>query len=244
MSKISKIRWRDSDTAELKRAVKNFNAKITRLTKKSPELVPLLPDKLSVKDLKNNITTRADFSREINSLGRFTKRGSEKVVKSSRGAQALKWDINEFNIKQRTENARRARKQKKLDEIEMKSRGKSTGLKRGEMGSINRNALNPSKKKFKNLSQKEWEKAKEAMNNLFDVKAQEQKKERFQQNYIKGLKDMGYSDSLIKLVESKSPDEFVEIFNTDTEAQFDFIYDPLELQTKQEALFEVWKGEE
>ena len=68
MAKRYRIKWRLQDRKTLARTVKNFNAKITRLEKKHPELKEFLPEKISVKDLKNNIETRQDFNRELKSL--------------------------------------------------------------------------------------------------------------------------------------------------------------------------------
>lgn len=238
----SKIRWKDSDSAELQRLVKNFNAKLTRLEKKNPATAQSLPKRASVKELKQGIETRADLQRELRSLQGFTKKGAEKIVKSSRGAQAMKWEIDEFNKAQRRLNRERAKERARQDEIEMKSRGKNLNLKRKEMGSVHRNALRESKKKFDNLSAKEWELAKKSIDNQLDNNYKSAKASKMKQNYIRGLKENGFSDDLIELVESKSDDEFLETFESDTEASFDFIYDELELQTKENALMDVWRN--
>ena len=67
MPRISNIRWNENQNAELRKAVKNFNAKITRLEKKHPEIKNALPEKVSVKAMKELIGTRKDLQREINS---------------------------------------------------------------------------------------------------------------------------------------------------------------------------------
>ena len=77
MSRKYKIRWQESDTQELARAVKNFNAKISRIEKKHPELKNALPEKMKVGELKNLINTRQDLKREINSLKRFTDKNNK-----------------------------------------------------------------------------------------------------------------------------------------------------------------------
>ena len=43
MHKYHKIRWRETDEQELKRVVRNFNAKIRRLEKKNPQIKEYLP---------------------------------------------------------------------------------------------------------------------------------------------------------------------------------------------------------
>ena len=60
MSRKHKIRWKESDQQELRKAVKNFNAKIDRIAKKNPELKNALPEKASIRQLKELIKTRQD----------------------------------------------------------------------------------------------------------------------------------------------------------------------------------------
>jgi hypothetical protein len=189
-----------------------------------------------------SIETRADFNRLVKSVQRFQKRGAEKPVTSSRGAKATQWEVDEFKHKQRVENARRTRERKKIEQQEVKSRGKSTGVKRAEMGSIKENSLKPSKKNFNNLSQKEWELAKRNIDNMLNANYRDEKKLKMKENYIKGLITAGYPDSVIELVRNIDIDKFVETVATDQEATFDFIYDPLELQAKSEALKETWEN--
>lgn len=199
-----------------------------------------LPKRVKKSDIVKSIETRADFNRIISSLKRFSVQGAEEPVKSSRGAKSTKWEVDEFMHKQRIENARRTRERKKLNEEEMKSRGKKLGMKRGEMGTIRENELKPSRKKFTNLSQKEWELAKGYIDNMLDASYREDKQKRMKANYIKGMIEAGFSQGLIDLVEKTPLDKFIKTFNTDTEATFDFIYDPLELIIKENALRGVW----
>ncbi len=80
MPKIYSIRWTKSDSEDLAKAVKNFNAKIKRLETKFPKTKNSLPQKVSMKEMKDLIKTRADFKREINALKRFSKKGAETLV--------------------------------------------------------------------------------------------------------------------------------------------------------------------
>lgn len=242
MPKKSRIRWRESDTRELQRTVKNYNAKINRLIKKNPEMSDFLPEKVTMKDARKSIETRADFNRLTKSLQRFSKKGAEKPVSSKRGAKATQWEVDEFKKKQQIENARRTRERKKLEQQEVKSRGKTTGVTRAEMGSIKENSLKPSKKRFDNLSQKEWELAKKNIDNMLNANFRDEKRQKMKDNYIKGLIEAGFPDEVIDLVRGMDLDKFLETVETDQEATFDFIYDPLELQVKSEALKEVWRN--
>ena len=94
MSKRYNIKWNESDSKELARAVKNYNAKITRLSKKEEYKGVILPEKASVKQLKELVSTRRDLQRELKSLQRFTKRGSETIVdvpNTDNTIQLTKW---------------------------------------------------------------------------------------------------------------------------------------------------------
>ena len=48
--------------------------------KKNPEIANLLPNRVSYKDLRENISSRQELNRELNSLKRFSVRGAEKIV--------------------------------------------------------------------------------------------------------------------------------------------------------------------
>ena len=242
MSREYNIRWRESDTRELQRVIKNFNAKLYRIQKKDPTAEAYLPPKLSYTKVKNEIVSRKDYNNLIKSLQRFSQKGAEMPITSKRGATATKWDVQEFNIKQRVENIRRKNELKRIQEKEITSRGKPTGVKRAEMGTIKEVELKPSRKRFDNLSQREWAKAKESIDrNLNDFKNTQQM-QKMKDNYIKGLTEAGFSENLISTVEKIPLKEFKDKVVTDTEASFDFIYDPQEVQIKESALTEMWGG--
>lgn len=137
MSKYHKINWRESDTKELNRVVKNFNSKINRLAKKDNSLVNILPEKVKVSELKELIKTRQDLHRELNMLKRFSRKGSEKVVvipENDNNLQVTKWQLTEMNRKVGLINRRRKQRLEKLSNIEQKSRGESLGYTKGDIG--------------------------------------------------------------------------------------------------------------
>lgn len=148
MSRRYNIKWRDSDSSELRKAVKNFNAKLTRLEKKNPELKNALPDRVSVKQIKELIDTRQDLNRELNSLRRFTQKGSEEMVTipdSDYNLKTTKWQKEEMTRRIAVINRRRERRRQELAEIEMTSRGEGLGYTVGQfgMGKADEVALRP-----------------------------------------------------------------------------------------------------
>lgn len=114
MPKSSKIRWRDRDTEQLARKVKNFNAKLTRLTKKNPALAEVLPERVSAKALKQDITNRQEYNRVIKALSAFTEKGAEAVVTGKQGVTTTKWQLQQVKKAVAIENRRRKKEAERL----------------------------------------------------------------------------------------------------------------------------------
>lgn len=114
MSRKSQIRWRKSDTEQLAKRVKNFNAKITRLEKKHPEIADLLPERVSAKTLKQDISTRADYNKIVKALAGFSEKGAEKIVTGKGGAQTTQWEYKQVQKAVQAENRARKRQQDAL----------------------------------------------------------------------------------------------------------------------------------
>lgn len=244
MARKSKIRWRESDAQELQRIINNYNSKLYRLKKNHPEMVDFLPQRMTKKEAIASIETRADFNRTINSLKRFSKRGAEAPVTSSRGAKATKWAVEEFQIKQRIDNARRSREREKIEAKEVKIAGKGQGKTRAEMGSIKENSLKPSKKKFTNMSHKEWQLASQNIDRMLNYTEREKKKIEMRENYLKGLTENGFLDDnpeLEKYIRGVDIDTFYETVQTDETATFFFYKDPIAWTARKDALMDTWK---
>ena len=111
----SVIRWRRKDEEELKKAVRNFNNKITRLEKKG---FSGLPQKVSYKTLRKGkkmevdefgniisarifpILSRREYNNQINSLKRWTRKNAEELVTLESGLKVTKWEKQEAIYKQ------------------------------------------------------------------------------------------------------------------------------------------------
>ena len=72
------IRWKKGDYISLGRAVADFNRKIEKLEKTKKKLY--LPEKANYENLKENILTRKELDRVINSLKDFKQKGAEKLI--------------------------------------------------------------------------------------------------------------------------------------------------------------------
>lgn len=96
LPKQSKINWRRGDYITLGKAVAQFNKKINELQKE--ENKDYLPDTLEYNEVKENITTRKELNRVINSLRRFKKEGAEDLYTLESGEQLTKWEMKEIRL--------------------------------------------------------------------------------------------------------------------------------------------------
>lgn len=241
MSNQYNIRWRKSDYAKLSHLVRKVNKKVFEIEVKRPDISDYQPQMLDYQELKGSIKTRHDLNIILNRYNRYLREGVEEVEKSTRGAVASKWQVNEFKIAQRAENVRRANLRKKMETQEVTIGNKGTGVTRAQMGKVLDNATKPSKKNFDNMDAGSWKHAFQ----LFERKMFNSYEGMFEhyhiRNYVKGLVAEGYSDELINIMQHISPKEFERVFYTDETATYDFIYDPIELKAKQGRLIELWR---
>jgi len=176
--KRSEIKWRDKDVAELQRVVKNFNAKIARVAKKSPHKVEFLPSKITVAELRGKIETRADFNRELNSAKRFSTKGSEEIKTDKYGRTKTKYEFKEISRKLSIVNAKRNKELKLLD----------AKTSEGNMGTIDANNLKP-KSYPSDTREKAWEKFVESLEKEIRSNFKSDQEEEYKRRYLQAVKD-------------------------------------------------------
>lgn len=240
MPKQNNIRWRRSDTSKLVHLIRKVDKKIFEISVKRPDIAEYQPAMLEYQQAKASIKTRRDFNNFVKKYQRYLRDGVEEVVKSDRGAVATKWARNEMYIDQRADNARKRKERKEIGGKPVTIAGKDTGNKRAEMKSTRENALNQSNRKFKNMSQKEFDNLFRLLDAKMFSSYKTKEMTKHMRNYIKGLIAEGYSEELLKILEKVPPEVFQRVFYTDEVATYDFIYDPLELKLKQEQLIDLW----
>lgn len=157
MSKQYQIRWSQDDSQELARAVKNFNAKVARLEKKFADSDVIIPERVSVKQMRELVNTRRDLQREVKSLQRFTQRGSEEVItvpNTDNNIQVTKWQRDEMSRRAGIINRKRNQRRKELETTELTNQGKSLGYTRGDigMGKVEQISLKPTHSFTKRMS--------------------------------------------------------------------------------------------
>lgn len=157
MSRKYNIRWNENDLSEIKRVTRNFNAKIRRLEKKHAGEKVILPERVSVSDIRELVQTRGDLQRELRSLQRFTQRGSEKLVSvpnSDNNMKITNWQRKDMQRRASKINRIRSQRKEDLDARELKRKQKSLGYRRSDigMGTVDANMLLPTNPFPKNMS--------------------------------------------------------------------------------------------
>lgn len=220
MPRQYKIRWNENDEKELKRVVKNYNAKVNRLKKSADKQTKAaLPENITVKQLKELVNTRADLKRELNSLKRFSKRGSEEIVDvpgNDYNLKTTRWQKNEMSRRAATINRVRAKRRKEFAEIEMTDRGKKVGYTRGAlgMGRAEEKSLEPIKPFTPKMGRADFN-----MKNKILLKESQstywnERDELMKQNYIKSLKENFNENDIKDVVENINKMDFKEFRKT------------------------------
>ena len=235
MSKNYKIRWKQDDEKRLAKAVKNFNAKRTRLIKKDPNMEYVLPEKANTKKLKDLIATRQDLNREIKSLERFTKTNRGKTKSGKAKAQphdiitipgnkynlkVTRWQYNEMKRSKAYIDAKRQERHDALYNTEQTDRGTPLGYTAGQigMGRADTNALKPIQLFPTSMNRKDFLKKfktimKERQSDYWDKQELEMKA-----SYIKGLtENYRYEDmkEVIEHIEKLPFKEFYDVYKRD-----------------------------
>lgn len=193
MSKRYNIRWKQSDNEDLRKAVKNFNAKISRLEKKNPKMKNALPERVTVKGMKELIQTRSDLKREINALRRFSQKGAEELVElpdTNYNITVTKWQKNEAARRIGIINRKRKQKMQQIEDLEATSRGIGLGYKKGDigMGDVDKVALKPMKMTYPTMERRDFKKRFKAILKESQSKFWEQKELETKENILKGIK--------------------------------------------------------
>lgn len=230
MQRRYNIKWRPTDEKELAKAVRKFNAKRTRLLKQVPELEDFLPAKKSVKEIRSNITTRQDFKREINSIERFMRKGAEKPIVTKEGIKTTQYEKRELQIKVRQINKRRKQELKLLN----------PSIEKGNLHTVQELNLAPQKFNLDKMKKSDWEGFKRRIDKQSRSSYYAEKYERYKKNYMKGIENVfgPAGESILELVRQMAGEELTKAFYNDVILEIDFIYDPIDMQAKIDAIIE------
>lgn len=211
-----------SSNRELQKAVNKFNAKIKRLESVDREID--IPEKESIKAIKERVTTKWDLNREIDRLERFTKRNAENLIKNKSGVVMSKWEFENIQREQRRLSARLERDIKRYSNITPTEFGKSQKVTYAQMGDEKLSNLRARQRaiKGKNVMKLNRESIKNLETIINKTAAIYRKpKELFYNNYLDGTLlntayFVGYDKEKIEYIRNKlselTPSQFTKAF--------------------------------
>lgn len=231
MAKQSKINWRKGDYISLGKAVSSFNKKINELNAEERKLY--LPENIEYSEIKQNITTRKELNRVINSLRRFQKQGAEDLYKTESGEEISKWERRELGIQSRIAQNRLKRELKELN------KPLESGFSRVQMGSIRAREIKAQLKNLKNIESKkgyEFNRLRERIRKSGTSDYTMKKAIIYRENYINELKKYSHLDNYYllekKFNELTNPISFYEFMSKD-ELTVDLTYNSDQFYTQQ-----------
>lgn len=217
------IRYDKKLNAEINRAVRNFNAKISRLEKLDNENI-IIPEKVKVSDFKKGYDNRRDLRRQLNYLKMFSKRGIEEKIVTSGGYETSKYQYavtKKESIRVKRNLTRQINVYLKLDTTVF---GKSEGKKENLLEDTKLSNLRAKRKALdKNLLNLDAEEYGRYLN-LLERQAQSSYKDRiFKENYLEMLLTNGYlsgydPDKLNEIASSLmslNNNDFLKVFDTE-----------------------------
>lgn len=191
----SQINWRQGDLIRLGQAVARFNKKINELQAEDNKLY--LPETISYTEAKENITTRRELNRLINSLRRFQREGAEDLYKTQSGEEITKWERRELGIQSRIAQTRLKNELKTLNEPT------ESGFSRAQMGSMRVREINAQIKNLKNIESAvgyEFNRLRERLSRMGASDYAMKKAIVFRENYLKEMEKYSSYDNYDKLM--------------------------------------------
>lgn len=223
------IRWKRGDYVRLSKAVNKFNKQVNELSSKG---INYVPDVKNYQSLKENIYTRKELNRTINSLKKFSIENAKKVELPS-GKQLTSWEYKELKL---ARNRARKYLEGKL-EIQQKE---NPYAKYG----IDTKEVEITKKTIESLNRLETKAEGFELNRLIDrinrlgsYDDEMKKAVMFKKNYMESLEQMSnyhnYDLLRAKLDSIKNPEQFYEFIEKSPTLSdlFDYYHDSPEAQT-------------
>lgn len=191
----ARINWKRGDYISLGRAVSNFNKKIRELQAEENKLY--LPDEINYKEAKENITTRKELNRLVNSLRRFQRQGAEDLYTTQAGESITKWERRELGIQSRIAQTRLRAELKNLE------KPLESGYSRVQMGSIRAREIEAQIRNLKQIENKKGYEFNNLRQRIMSMGRSDyvmKKATIFRENYLKEMQKYSHFDNYEKLM--------------------------------------------
>ena len=234
----------DEQWKELKSAVRRYNTVVRRMLKNSDYKGVTLPEPKKATEIRKTLMNKRDYNREMRSLTAITKPGADKIVKNRYGVKTIKYLREETNKNIHRINRNRAKKLQAASQQPVTVGGKPTGFTRGQMGSPNLAQFLPKKQKFSTTqTAADWKRLVKNVEAQSRGNYEYEKMKRLQDNYIAAIwRNLGIgadSQEIVRKVRRFTPQQFVQMYDSEMDLDIDFLYDEIEMQIKIERINDI-----
>lgn len=218
------IRYDKRINSEIRKVISNFNSKISRLSREERNL--LLPEKVSIRELKRNVTSRSELRRELAKLKRYSQRGIEETIKTIGGLEISRYELEETARETRRIKANLTRQINRVSNITPTVFGVKQSAIYSQMGleqlsnlKARRKSLEKDIKKLSSLDFKDFQKQL-----AINKQKEKYRAEVFMDNYIdKMLFNLGYFvgydkekiNNIKDKIKQLDEKQFLKLFETD-----------------------------
>lgn len=210
----SLINWRRGDYVKLGRAVAEFNRKIDKV--RTEENQDYLPEKISYRNLKDNILTRQELNRQINSLKRFQRENASNLYETQASMRLTNWEREELRINERVAKAKQTREINRFNN-ETKA---SSGFTREQMGSLELQRMKASRNnlgKLETVVGKEFDRLRRRLRTWGSSDFSMRRSITYRKNYIDTMKKYksfkNYDKLKAKMDELSNPMDFYDFMS-------------------------------
>ena len=200
------IRWKRSDYVRLSKAVNKFNKQVNELTSKG---INYAPEVKSYQSIKENIYTRKELNRLINSMKKFTIETSKKVELES-GREMTAWEYKDIRL---ARNRARRYLESKLEMQQRENPYAKFGIETKEIEQTRKTIESLDKLETK-ADKFEMQRIINRIKNLGSYDVEMKRATQYKENYLKALEQMSNYDNYDLLKEKldsiKNPEEFYE----------------------------------
>lgn len=224
---------------ELNNAIRKFNRKRERIIRKNKEAVEYLPEKKTVRQVKELIGNKRDRNKILRQLNAFMKADAEKKYITKQGVVTTKWQIDVLREQTKAINRKRRERKKELAEQKANLPYHTDTLKQL--------SLEPRKLTAYEYKQKaHWNEFLRRSEEEFSSRFRDITDERYKQNYIKAL---GVDETLpdfntskiAELIESLPASVVVKAMETNPNLELSYQYSFEEQEIKYMEILEGWQ---
>lgn len=217
----------------VRRAVKNFNAKISRELKKDPAAAAWLPERVSVKAFKAENVLRKDVNASLERLRRFSTPGAALPVELNPGLVRSVWEVKETFAAAAAADKRRARELRRM----------KPSTERGTMGLVEQHNLRPIRIHPEKMSLADWKAKQRTAEREAKAAYDMLRMIEYKANYLTAVRNtLGpFGEPILKLLQNVSPGRMVEGYKNNPVLNIDFLYDPQEAAFIALNVLEAWQ---